>query len=1019
VKRTVVLYLTMLLLLVACDKRSEPSITGLSAVVVANLPSSVGLQQWETKPAADWVNGNLGANNSDYSEGETVPFQLDVGGLSTGGNPYTFSVCRDFSNGTKRGYLFLAPFNTSRLADPSGTITSTSGPISGVSVTINSVTEVAGQGACNAGQRETIISINSGGAATAFVLWGGHLASPIDIFETQQVGAGNGAASFPGSSLHMSLLSPSKDRSINPAAIIELATITVQKVVDVGSATPDQFCFNISANPNNETLPKCPPSGGNSVTFLSLPTGSYTITETGPTDYAFATGSGTNCTFSGSTATAGITAATTPTDATCVFHNALKTGTLRVKKHVVNDNGGAKTAADFELHVKSSGSEVSGSPAAGSETGTVYTLTVGTYVVSEDAAATGYAQTGFSGDCSSTGTVTVGAGAERTCTITNDDVAAQLTVIKHVVNSFGGTATAADFTMSVTGNSPAPGSFAGHESPGTVVSLGAGSYSVAETGPSGYSSNFSTDCTGSIAVGQAKTCTITNSDIQPRVTVIKHVVNSFGGTATAGNFTMTVTGVSPSPGTFAGAESPGTAVTLGAGSYSVAETGPTGYSSSFSTDCTGSIAVGQTKTCTITNSDIRPQLIVIKHVINDNGGTAVASDFTLSVTGSSPSPASSPGAESPGTSVALNVGAYSVSETGPSGYGASFSADCTGSIAVGGTKTCMVTNDDIAPQLTVTKVVINDNGRTKTASDFPLFVDGSQVTTGVRNAFKAGPHTVSETGDPRYAGTISGDCAASGAITLNPGDVKSCTITNDDIAKALGSVGTTPNPTSGSVGATLNDQALLIGATLTAAGTITFRLYSPSATCPGTPTQTQIVPVSGNGNYSTSPGFNADAPGTWRWTAEYSGDDFNGGIVPTAADCNLETVTITAPVARLTPGYWKNHLSKAKLPQTLGNYTVDSYDKATAVYSGMNCSNVQDQNAIGCLAGHLLAATLNVANGADGCIGPTIATADAFLKSIGYSGPTGGYPTLTATQRSTAISLKTTLDQYNNNISCP
>ena len=94
-------------------------------------------------------------------------------------------------------------------------------------------------------------------------------------------------------------------------------------------------------------------------------------------------------------------------------------------------------------------------------------------------------------------------------------------MIKHVVNSFGGTATAADFTMSVTGNSPAPASFAGHESPGTVVSLGAGSYSVAETGPSGYSSSFSTDCTGSIAVGQAKTCTVTNSDIQPRLTVTK------------------------------------------------------------------------------------------------------------------------------------------------------------------------------------------------------------------------------------------------------------------------------------------------------------------------------------------------------------------------------------------------------------------------------------------------------------------------------------------------------------------
>ena len=42
----------------------------------------------------------------------------------------------------------------------------------------------------------------------------------------------------------------------------------------------------------------------------------------------------------------------------------------------------------------------------------------------------------------------------------------------------------------------------------------------------------------------------------------------------------------------------------------------------------------------------------------------------------------------------------------------------------------------------------------------------------------------------------------------------------------------------------------------------------------------------------------------------------------------------------------------------------------------------------------------------------------AYLISVGYSGPTPYY-TLTAAQRSTAIGLKTTLDQYNNNISCP
>jgi len=84
----------------------------------------------------------------------------------------------------------------------------------------------------------------------------------------------------------------------------------------------------------------------------------------------------------------------------------------------------------------------------------------------------------------------------------------------------------------------------------------------------------------------------------------------------------------------------------------------------------------------------------------------------------------------------------------------------------------------------------------------------------------------------------------------------------------------------------------------------------------------------------------------------------------------------------------------------------------------MNCSSTKDQDAVGCLAGHLLAAKLNRANGSLSCIDPVIAQADAFLTSINYTGPGVKY-TLTAAQRTLVISLKTKLDTYNNNISCP
>jgi uncharacterized protein (TIGR03382 family) len=90
-----------------------------------------------------------------------------------------------------------------------------------------------------------------------------------------------------------------------------------------------------------------------------------------------------------------------------------------------------------------------------------------------------------------------------------------------------------------------------------------------------------------------------------------------------------------------------------------------------------------------------PKLIVIKHVINDDGGTAVASNFTINVTGSSPSPSSFAGAESPGTEVSLTPGSYSVTEAAAAGYEASYSADCTGSLAYDETKTCTITNNDV------------------------------------------------------------------------------------------------------------------------------------------------------------------------------------------------------------------------------------------------------------------------------------------------------------------------------------
>ncbi|MCX6795023.1 MAG: ice-binding family protein [Candidatus Falkowbacteria bacterium] len=85
--------------------------------------------------------------------------------------------------------------------------------------------------------------------------------------------------------------------------------------------------------------------------------------------------------------------------------------------------------------------------------------------------------------------------------------------------------------------------------------------------------------------------------------------------------------------------------------------------------------------------------------------------------------------------------------------------------------------------INVVKTVINDNGGTKTVADFPLFVSGTLVVSGITNTFRApaGMYTVTETTNSNYTRTFSGDCDANGDLNLVPGDNKFCIITNNDI----------------------------------------------------------------------------------------------------------------------------------------------------------------------------------------------------------------------------------------------
>ncbi len=82
--------------------------------------------------------------------------------------------------------------------------------------------------------------------------------------------------------------------------------------------------------------------------------------------------------------------------------------------------------------------------------------------------------------------------------------------------------------------------------------------------------------------------------------------------------------------------------------------------------------------------------------------------------------------------------------------------------------------------LTVNKIVINHGG-TKVASDFgPFFAGQDEVVLGEASLLPDGTYAVSETADPEYAQTFSGDCDANGMITIEAHSTVSCTITNEE-----------------------------------------------------------------------------------------------------------------------------------------------------------------------------------------------------------------------------------------------
>lgn len=93
-----------------------------------------------------------------------------------------------------------------------------------------------------------------------------------------------------------------------------------------------------------------------------------------------------------------------------------------------------------------------------------------------------------------------------------------------------------------------------------------------------------------------------------------------------------------------------------------------------------------------------------------------------------------------------------------------------------------------SPQIVIHKIVTGPEVGTTTPADFQLFIDGVLVANNSTTTVSAGAHFVTE--NPAADGTLgvvpfstvfSGDCTdnvATGTISVLPGDIKTCTITN-------------------------------------------------------------------------------------------------------------------------------------------------------------------------------------------------------------------------------------------------
>ena len=502
-------------------------------------------------------------------------------------------------------------------------------------------------------------------------------------------------------------------------------TITVAKICDSTTAGAETFDYTLVGFGGSSTADCADGSVtlacGESVTCEELVAGNYTVDETS----AHAEWNLTDVTCSGGTSTCG--PGETPDasialgeedDASATFTNT-ENATIEICKETLP----AAVGGDFAF----TGDLGAFALADGACTEPDSVVPDTAYDVTETAKA-GFTLTNI--NCSGANWTSVGAavtvtpepGEAVSCTYTNTQNPGFIQVCKNTVtNSAANPAFEFDLT-GPDGDLPASTSlqngecdFGSGDANQVLLTVGSG-YAVSEDAVVGWDTTIS--CVGSdgaeneanidISADETVVCTFTNTQ-RASLTLVKTVTNDHGGLAAPIDWTLAAAGPTPLSGVSGNAAV--TNVLVLAGGYTLSESGgPLNYSAGSWGCSAGSLvgaivtlAAGDVATCTINNNDDPAGLTLQKVVVNDNGGTAAKTEWTLSATG--PVVISGNDGDASITGAVVSAGVYTLAESGgPSGY-TEGSWSCSGgnlsgdqlTLGLGEGASCSITNDDIPP----------------------------------------------------------------------------------------------------------------------------------------------------------------------------------------------------------------------------------------------------------------------------------------------------------------------------------